>query len=201
MIKNIVFDLGNVLISFRPSEYLEKNNYPENLRKTILADIFCSPEWLMLDNGEINLKAAIDSIAKRSILKRQEIALFFNRRTDIMFPLNDNVLILPALNKKGFRLYYLSNFPIDIFPEVKKSYPFFKYFSGGIISSEVHFSKPDVRIFMIFLEKFNLVPSECLYFDDIEKNVMVAESLGMKGFSTKVSDDIKKELTKILNNE
>jgi putative hydrolase of the HAD superfamily len=53
MIKNIVFDLGNVLISFRPSEYLERNNYPEKTRERILNDIFMSPEWLMLDDGKI----------------------------------------------------------------------------------------------------------------------------------------------------
>jgi FMN phosphatase YigB (HAD superfamily) len=194
MIRNIVFDLGNVLISFVPSEYLKKKNYPENLIKTILADIFSSPEWLQLDNGEINLEAAIDSIAGRSVLKRQEIALFFNSRTDIMYPLDENVLILPELNKRGFRLYYLSNFPIDIFPEVKESYSFFKYFSGGIISSEVNHSKPDVRIFRIFFEKFNLIPSECLYIDDIETNVRVAESFGMKVIHLTGTDSLVKKL-------
>ena len=40
MIKNIVFDLGNVLISFKPSEYFDKKNYPENIKATILSDIF-----------------------------------------------------------------------------------------------------------------------------------------------------------------
>jgi FMN phosphatase YigB (HAD superfamily) len=53
MIKNIIFDLGNVLISFKPAEYFEKNKYPENIKNTILSDIFGSNEWLMLDNGEI----------------------------------------------------------------------------------------------------------------------------------------------------
>ena len=52
MIKNLVFDLGNVLISFVPSEYLKKKNYPEIIRNTILTEIFGSEEWLMLDNGE-----------------------------------------------------------------------------------------------------------------------------------------------------
>jgi FMN phosphatase YigB (HAD superfamily) len=83
MIKNIIFDLGNVLISFRPSEFLDKNSYPESLKSTILSDIFRSKEWLMLDNGEITIAEAIDSISKRSSLKREEIAHIFNLRTDI----------------------------------------------------------------------------------------------------------------------
>jgi FMN phosphatase YigB (HAD superfamily) len=52
MIRNIVFDLGNVLISFKPDEFFEKENYPENYRATILNDIFDSNEWQLLDNGD-----------------------------------------------------------------------------------------------------------------------------------------------------
>jgi FMN phosphatase YigB (HAD superfamily) len=115
MIKNIIFDLGNVLISFVPSEYLKKKNYPQNIRNTILTDIFYSNEWKMLDNGDITIPEAIDKISRKSPLKREEIALVFNFRTDIMFPLDDNVRLLPALKKHGFSLFYLSNFPLDIF--------------------------------------------------------------------------------------
>ena len=115
MIRNIVFDLGNVLISFRPSEYLINKNYPENIRRTILSDVFDSPEWKMLDNGDITTREAIDSISLKSSLKREEIAFVFSFRTDIMFPLDDNVRLLPGLKKQGFRLFYLSNFPLDIF--------------------------------------------------------------------------------------
>jgi FMN phosphatase YigB (HAD superfamily) len=190
MFKNIVFDLGNVLISFRPSEYLERNNYPEKIKNTILADIFKSPEWLLLDNGNITSGEAIDSIAMKSPLNKEEIALIFKKRTEIMFPLENNIRVLPELKKQGFRLYYISNFPYDIFDEVKNGYYFFKYFDGGIISAEVKHSKPDIEIFKIFLETYKLNPEECLYIDDIEINVRSAELTGMKGYVTFGSSDI-----------
>jgi FMN phosphatase YigB (HAD superfamily) len=128
MIKNIVFDLGNVLISFRPSDYLERKKYPREIRETILEDIFRGPEWHLLDSGDIVTGEAIDMIAKRSSLKREEIAFIFNKRTDIMFPLELNTRLLPELKKQGYRLFYLSNFPIDIFDEVKNDYYFFRHF-------------------------------------------------------------------------
>jgi putative hydrolase of the HAD superfamily len=199
MIRNIVFDLGNVLISFRPSEYLEKNNYPLAKRQIILSDVFWSKEWLLLDNGDLTPGEAIDSIAEKSSLTKQEIALIFNKRTDIMFPLDDTIKILPGLKEEGYMLYYLSNFPADIFDEVKRSYPFFKYFDGGIISSDVRFSKPDSGIFNVFLEKYNLRADECFYIDDIEENVIAAVSFGMKGFFTSGSTDVSKELHQRLN--
>lgn len=198
MIKNIIFDLGNVLISFVPSEYLRKKNYPENIRKTIINDIFKSDEWKMLDNGDISLAKAIDALTLKSTLKREEIELIFNLRTEIMFPLDDNVRLLPGLKKRGFSLYYLSNFPLDIFEEIKNGYFFFRYFDGGVISSEVKFSKPDVRIFSFILDKYSLVPEECIYIDDLEENVRSAESLKIKGLTTFGSDNISELIEKEL---
>jgi len=199
MIKNIIFDLGNVLISFLPSEYLKKLNYPQNIRNTILNDIFHSDEWKMLDNGDITIPEAIDKISMKSPLKREEIALVFNFRTDIMFPLDDNVRLLPALKKHGFSLYYLSNFPLDIFEEIKNDYFFFRYFHGGIISSEVKLSKPDIRIFNYILNEYSLNPEESLYIDDMEENVKAAESTGMHGFVTGGSPKILTELEEKLD--
>jgi epoxide hydrolase-like predicted phosphatase len=201
MIKNIVFDLGNVLISFRPSEYFDKKGYPENIKSKILTDIFASKEWRMLDSGEINTREAIESIALNSSLKKEEIAHIFNLRTDLIYPIDQNVLLLPELKKQGFRLYFLSNFPIDIFEEVKTDYYFFRYFDGGLISAEAKSSKPDRRIYEILLERYKIIPEETLYIDDIEMNVKTAESLGMKGLVTFGAIGISREVKEALNDK
>jgi glucose-1-phosphatase len=199
MIKNIIFDLGNVLISFRPSEYFDKINYPENIKATILTDIFGSKEWIELDNGDITVNEAIDAIALKSSLNKEEIAHIFNLRTDLMFPLDPNVKMLPGLKKRGFRLYYLSNFPLDIFDEIKSGYYFFKYFDGGLISAEVRSSKPDIKFYDILVKKFSLIPEECLFIDDNEKNVDTAKLIGMKGIATYGSLEIENDIEKILS--
>jgi glucose-1-phosphatase len=199
MIKNIVLDLGNVLISFRPAEFFSKKNYPEYIITKILSDIFGSKEWAMLDNGDINTSEGIDAISLKSSLKREEIAHIFNLRREMMFPLDKNVRLLPELKKQGFRLYYLSNFPLDIFEEIKTGYYFFRYFDGGVISSEVKFSKPDSRIYKILVEMYSLIPEESLFIDDLEVNVRTAESLGMKGLVTFGSEEISNELSRVLN--
>ena len=154
----------------------------------------------MLDNGEITTPEAIDAIATKSSLSKKEIAHIFNLRTDLMFPLDSNVRLLPELKKRGFRLYYLSNFPLDIFEEVSTEYYFFKYFDGGLISAEAKFSKPDIGIYNILNKKYSLVPKECLFIDDIEVNVRAAQALGMKGIITygslEISNDIEKSIGK-----
>jgi FMN phosphatase YigB (HAD superfamily) len=199
MIKNLIFDLGNVLISFRPVEFFDKKQYPENIKTKILSDIFGSKEWIMLDNGDISIREAIESIALKSTLKKEEITHIFNLRTQMMYPLDENVRLLPGLKKRGFRLYFLSNFPLDIFEEIKTGYYFFSYFDGGVISSEVKLSKPDIRIYESLLKKYSLVPQECLFIDDIEINVATAETLGLKGLVTHGSQEISNMLEKTLS--
>jgi epoxide hydrolase-like predicted phosphatase len=198
MIKNIIFDLGNVLISFRPSEFFDKKGYPENIKATILADIFGSKEWLMLDNGEINTADTIDAIALKSSLKKEEIAHIFNLRTELIFPLDQNVRLLPELKKQGFKLFFLSNFPMDLFEEIKTDYYFFRYFDGGIISAEAKMSKPDIRFYDLLLKKYSLTAEECLYIDDLEINVRAAEAKGMKGLVTFGALGISKDIEKAL---
>lgn len=203
MIKNVVFDLGNVLISFRPSEFIDKCSYKESIKKSILADIFASKHWLMLDNGDLTTEETIERIAANSSLERDIIDEIFARRVEILIPIPPNIKLLPELKKEGFRLYYLSNFPNDLWSQIrngdrKEIYDFFGYFDGGIISAEARFSKPDIRIYNTLLEKYELKAEECFYIDDIEINVKAAESAGMKGFSTFGSHEIYPEVKKRL---
>jgi len=194
MVKNIVFDLGNVLISFLPSEYLSLNGYSALKREIILTDIFGSSEWRLLDDGKITTAEAIDSISSKSSLTRHETEQIFNERMRIFHSLDNNAKLLPELKKQGFRLYYISNFPADIFDEVRNSYDFFRYFDGGVISAHVRHSKPDPEIFRIFLQKFGLTAGECFFIDDTEANVNAALSCGMKAYCTFGSKDISPEL-------
>jgi epoxide hydrolase-like predicted phosphatase len=190
MINNIVFDLGNVLLSFNPSGYLDKSGYTTGHKNIIINDIFRSREWELIDNGDITTGDAIDKISSRSSLNRKEIASLFNLRIKILYPITRNTKLLHSLKERGFKLYFLSNFPDDIFDEVHNKYEFFKFFDGGIISSRVKVSKPDRKIFDILLEKYSLKAEECLFIDDNELNVKTADRIGMTGIFVLASDNI-----------
>jgi HAD superfamily hydrolase (TIGR01509 family) len=181
MIRNIIFDLGNVLLSWKPDEFLHLNGYKQADRLLIMDQIFRSPEWLMLDNGDISLAEAAKRIAGRTSFKIPEILAVFDLRTSILFPLDSNAKLLPELKKQGFKLYYLSNFPDDIFDEIQNKYELFKYFDGGIISARVKLSKPDPAIFRLLLETYKLEATESVFIDDIAVNSHAAESVGIKG--------------------
>jgi putative hydrolase of the HAD superfamily len=199
MIINIIFDLGNVLLSWKPGEFFVKSGYDNETINLIMNSVFKSSEWLRLDNGDLTTPEAIEQIAAKSSLKKEYISSLFNLRTKIIYPLNGNIKLLPELKKRGFKLYFLSNFPLDFFEEVKKEYEFFCYFDGGIISAEVNHSKPDIKIYKILLDKYRLKPEECFYIDDMEINVRAAASAGIKGYCNYGSSVFPEDLYKMLN--
>jgi glucose-1-phosphatase len=200
MITNIIFDLGNVLLNFKPSDFLTNKKYPETKKNIILRDIFAGKEWALIDNGDITTEQAIESISLRSSLIRDEIASIFNLRVEMMSPVISNIKLLYELKKRDFRLYYLSNFPYDVFKEVYSMYEFFSLFDGGILSSEAKVSKPLPGIYRILLEKYSLKPNESLFIDDLEINVKAAEFEGINGFVTNGSADISPAILEYLIN-
>jgi epoxide hydrolase-like predicted phosphatase len=181
MIHNIIFDLGNVLLSWKPDEYLRLNGFDDSTRIMIMDQVIRSREWLLLDNGEITITEAAKRIAEKSSLKIPEILSVFDLRTMILFPLTHNTKLLPELKKQGFKLYYLSNFPDDIFDEIQNKYELFRYFDGGIISARVQLSKPDPDIFRLLMKMYGLRPEESIFIDDIAANSDSAESVGITG--------------------
>jgi len=190
MIRNIIFDLGNVLLCFKPADYLNHSGYPASLKNEIIKEIFDAPEWRQIDNGDLTIGEAIDKIESRSSLSRQEISEIFDLRLVILFPIERNIKVLPELKKQGFKLYFLSNFPADIFDEVVSGNPFFNLFDGGIISSRVRASKPDRKFYEILIDKYSLDPAECLFIDDLEPNIKTADELGMKSIWYNDSQDL-----------
>ncbi|MGD0583140.1 MAG: HAD family phosphatase [Bacteroidales bacterium] len=198
MIRNIIFDLGNVLISWKPEEYLIRNGYQEAARETILRDVFKSPEWLALDNGDMSLDEAVKRIALSSTLKIPEIYSVFDLRIKILHPIKENTKMVPALKERGFRLYYLSNFPEDIFDEVESRYDFFRYFDGGLISARAKASKPDEKIYRILIDRYSLIPGESLFIDDSHANALSAEMLGISVIHLSEPSTLKEKLEDLL---
>ena len=124
-IKNIVFDLGRVLIKFEPKEYIEEN-VPEEKREDFYNGIFGSTEWLMLDRGTLSYEDAKKIFKERVPGADKQIDRLFDADLfEILQPIEENVKLLPELKKK-YNLYILSNFHQPAFEYIFKKYDFFR---------------------------------------------------------------------------
>jgi len=107
--------------------------------------------------------------------------------TDMFIPL-DTVELLPKIKSADHTLYYLSNITFDVRDYLVAKYDFFNLFEGGVFSCDERIIKPNPEIYRLLLKKYNLNASDCIFFDDVEKNIEAAEKEGIKSILFTTAD-------------
>ena len=182
MIKNVVLDMGNVLLDFNPEFVMNTFCSSEEEKAVIRKELFEAPEWLMADRGDIKDKDRFELIKDRVPEKYHEALRKCADNWDIcMDPLDGAAEFCDYVKKNGYGIYILSN-ASDIFYDYFPRFLPLDYFDGVFVSSDYHMLKPDVEIYKTFLDKYGLKGEECLFIDDREDNVAGAQKAGMNTF-------------------
>ena len=168
---NFIFDIGNVLVDFKPEDFLSGFIDSESDRDRINDIIFKSSEWIELDRGTMTAKEARDRFCKVAPEYSALIDETMDRIPEMFTAMEETVALLPRIKKAGHGLYYLSNFHDTLNQYIREKYAFFNLFDGGIFSCDVHLIKPDPKIYQYLLDKYHLEPSTCLFIDDTKENV------------------------------
>ena len=168
MIRNIIFDLGNVIINYNQEQIINNFTKKEEEIKYIYDEIFHAPEWELMDLGNITNDEAIEIINKRNEFKYQKLTEdFLHEWYKKRLFNNDVIKIAKDLNKKGYKLFVLSNMANSTYEYLRKN-EFFSLCSGITISAYEHVIKPDEKIYRLLLERYNLNAEECFFIDDRE---------------------------------
>ena len=180
MIKNIIFDLGNVLIRFKPEEFVNKNIKKEYREKFFNA-VFKGQEWADLDRGVLEYSDAVKIFSEKIPECSSEIKkLFDNYILDVLEPIEKNIEIMKSLKGK-YKLFVLSNFHYPAFDYIFKNWEFFKYFDGKVVSGHCKLLKPEKKIYELLCLTYSLKPNECVFIDDTKANIEAAEEFGING--------------------
>lgn len=99
--KNIIFDIGNVLLDFQPEKYLQKY-FNKSVMGDLMMIIFSSDEWIELDMGTMMIQNAIESLTLKHPHYHDEIIFVMKNWTHMMTPLQKNVEIVKELKEKGY---------------------------------------------------------------------------------------------------
>ncbi|MFR0822802.1 MAG: HAD family hydrolase [Clostridia bacterium] len=201
MIKNIIFDLGNVIVQ-NPSIDLVKEFFIEEKDAITFNEyIFKSDFWKMLDLGKM------DNIEVANIIREQKLVNVKNFDEVTNFMLNwfskcnvniETMKIGEILKQNGYKIYILSNMAKRTYAYFLSRYDFFNMADGTIISAYEGIKKPNLKIFERLLKKYSLIAQESLLIDDDDTNktLEVANAIGIKGRRVNANDfkDVKKLL-------
>ena len=181
MIRNIVFDLGRVMVEFDPVAYLRGFGYPEELVQRLFEIVF-GHDWYLHDRGDY---AAIDDLRLALIRKypAYEAELTAVLRGDwvkIHYLKADTADYMAELKRRGYRIYILSNLSVESYEYIRQ-YDFFKLPDGGVFSYQERCCKPEEKIYRTLLGRYSLVPEETVFLDDNPDNIAAAERLGIHG--------------------
>lgn len=186
MYKNMVFDLGGVVVNYDPKEFLVDRFFYERTENKIYDAVFGSQEWQMLDKGELTFEEASQIFLQRGHEKdiAFEMQEILDNWTEMLTNRKATINLMRLFKKKGFQLFYLSNISKQSFA-LLKSRNFWPLFDGGIASCEVGLCKPDPAIYKLLLEKYDLVPQETIFADDHKDNAAAAFQVGITGIQFK----------------
>lgn len=182
MIKNIVFDMGQVFVDFDPDFFIE--HYVTEPQDALLlrTELFCGSEWVEMDRGTMNEEDLVEPVCAR-LPERLHFAVkeLLLHWQDYMKVLHNLDPLAAELKENGYSLYLLSNASVSIHNFTHKITAL-QYFNGTFFSADVKYIKPDPTIYRLFFEKFSLNPEECFFIDDRADNIEAGRKLGMEGF-------------------
>ncbi len=181
MIKNVVFDMGNVLLRFDRDVFLDAVGAEGEDRKLLLNNVYLSVEWARMDRGSMTEPEAAESMCRHLPARLHETAHRLVDRWDRpILPVAGMEKLCRDLKKAGYGVYLLSNASYrqhEYWPRVPGS----DCFDGTLISADVKFVKPEPEIYRLLYRKFSLNPEECVFIDDATANIEGAERTGMVG--------------------
>lgn len=196
MIKNIIFDIGNVLISYKPLDYLHRIFKDEEIVQALWSEIFQSTQWIELDKGAITEEEAINEWCSSYPKDADNIRKSMITWNDMLIPVEGTLDILLSLKEQGYKIYALSNYHKSAFEYIYNCNSIFSSFDGLVISCKINMVKPYVEIYNHLLKKHQLKSEECLFIDDMDVNTKAAASLGLSTHLFKNSQNLYDYLVK-----
>ena len=186
MIKNYIFDFGNVLAEFYPDKLTSACVADEEAGKIISEVVFDRIYWDNLDRGAISDDEVREGIKSRLPETLHEDACsVYNNWVFNMTPFPGMQKLIDDISKTDKKLYLLSNISIG-FANTYKTVPWINEllskFDGLVLSGTIGLVKPNKDIFEYVLEKFDLKADECLFIDDNAQNIEGAKSAEINGY-------------------
>lgn len=179
MITTIIFDIGNVLAGFTWKEHYESFGYDEEMVERIAKATVKNPAWNEFDRGAMSAEEIVQTFVKTDPEIEEDIRKVLGNVSTMIRRYAYAIPWVEELKSKGYRVLYLSNFSEKAETDCAHALDFIPYMDGGILSYQEKVIKPMPEIYQLLIDRYGLVPEECVFMDDTAANLTGAEKFGI----------------------
>lgn len=179
MITTIIFDIGNVLADFTWREHFASFGYDDEMIERIAKVTIKDPIWNEVDRGVMEREEILQKCVSADPEIEQDIRKVLENVKTIVSRNDYAIPWIQDLKSKGYRTLYLSNFSEKAEAECAEALDFIPYMDGGILSYKEKIIKPMPEIYQLLIDRYDLIPDECVFMDDTPKNLVGAEKFGI----------------------
>lgn len=198
MIKNIILDVGKVLVAWQPKVTMRELGISDETVEILAKALFDSGIWNEADRGVLSDDEFLELAIRQVPEYEAEVRLFWNNIDRAIWQFPYVKLWIRAMKKAGYKVYILSNYGNWSYEKTKeRALNFLEEVDGAVFSYEVKQIKPDAAIFQALCDKYSLKAEECVFLDDLPANIEGAKNFGMQGIVFKGLQDALEELQKL----
>ena len=193
-VRNIIFDLGGVLLDWNPAKILQGFYSEPALRTLLEGELFLHPDWRAFNRGALREAELIESVRRRAGRPAAEVSALLHATRESLVTKPETVALLRSLHRRGIPLYCLSDMPVSVYAHVRLRHEFWDAFSGIVISGEVKMMKPEREVFEHLLNRFRLDPRQTVFVDDFPLNIEGARTVGLHAIQFRDAAQCAREL-------
>ena len=197
-IKNIIFDLGGVLIDWNP-DYVFKEVFKDDEKLAWFYREICTMDWN--ENQDAGYPLAKATEERVALFPQYEdlIRMYYGRWEEMLGDAIQGTveLLKQCIDSPALKVVALTNWSAETFPVALKKFDFLHWFEGIVVSGEEMTRKPFPDIYQITLKRFDLKPEESLFIDDNKRNIEAAKALGIQSIHFSSPQQLEKELKQL----
>lgn len=197
MIKTIIFDIGNVLADFTWKEHYMRFGYTGEMLERLADATVRSEDWNEIDRGVLSDEEVIQLLVKNDPEIEADIRKCLANAKGMVVKNDYAIPWLQELRQKGYQVLYLSNFGKKAERDCAEALDFLPYMDGGILSYMEKVVKPMPEIYERLISRYQLIPEECVFLDDTQRNLTAAEAFGIHTIRFENQEQARAELKKL----
>lgn len=199
MIKTVILDIGNVLVDFRWRKLYEEFGLEgEDLEKFADATVR-HQAWIDLDQGIITTEEAKEEYVKAAPEYREYVERIYPEMDKMLVQFDYTIPWIKELKERGYRIYILSNWSKPAYDACQdKALNFLSLVDGVVFSYKEFVIKPDKKIYDIICSRYDINPTEAVFLDDNEDNIISAREFGLNAIQFQSYEQGRRELEAIL---